>query len=396
MRDKLLKIFCLPNLYLLLWLIYKSQSLFFGVSGTIYSQLVLVFVLLLSWVYFFRVIFKTSMPAFLRYYTLFFLFLSVYGIANILSPHQGAAVLSKPSLYLQTLWISMMPIYAFYYFSYKRLIGSKLLLFWGILFLVIAIVSYNTGLDKFSDESVYVQGDAVSNYGYSFLMLIPLICILNFQKKWITFGFLGIILFYILVTAKRGALLLGALLVLYYFYKTIKGSKQRRRVSNFLLIIIFVGLSIIMVRQQIDAGGYFSQRIDDTMAGDSSDRDVIYASIWTIFLNPDKLIHFLFGYGADGTLATFGGYAHNDWLEILINQGVFGALVYLIYFVNFFKASRLFPKRSSFRIVWGMCLLICVSRSFISMSYGDMSTALTLAMGYCLGMCEQNVNIVDC
>ena len=47
-----------------------------------------------------------------------------------------------------------------------------------------------------------------------------------------------------------------------------------------------------------------------------------------------SIFHFLFGYGFDKSVMIAGNYAHNDWAELLANLGVFGCVIYLLFFTS--------------------------------------------------------------
>lgn len=75
---------------------------------------------------------------------------------------------------------------------------------------------------------------------------------------------------------------------------------------------------------------YFNHRIEQTLEGDSSNRDVIYGGLIIHFLDETNALKLFLGNGAQATLKIHGGFAHNDWLELLINNGIIGALIYIL------------------------------------------------------------------
>ena len=84
-------------------------------------------------------------------------------------------------------------------------------------------------------------------------------------------------------------------------------------------LIIAVALFVIKLMSE---SSYFAQRIDQTIAGDSSGRDDLYKSLWDILISEQDLFYILFGRGADATWALVGNYAHQDWLETFCNNGL--------------------------------------------------------------------------
>ena len=96
----------------------------------------------------------------------------------------------------------------------------------------------------------------------------------------------------------------------------------------------------------------------------------------------------LFGGGANHTLIVTDNYAHNDWLEILINQGILGILVYLFYWFKFWQEQRFcrnIKKLNLARTSLTICILASFLMTIFSMSYGDLPIGMSMAIGICLG-----------
>ena len=72
---------------------------------------------------------------------------------------------------------------------------------------------------------------------------------------------------------------------------------------------------------------YMMHRLEQTLEGNSSGRDVIYTTAWHAWFDCNNLGHYLFGFGYLGTIChplMHGYMAHNDWLEILVDYGLVG------------------------------------------------------------------------
>ncbi len=90
----------------------------------------------------------------------------------------------------------------------------------------------------------------------------------------------------------------------------------------------------------MSSSDYMMERIEDTLAGNSSSRDGLYSFFWKYFTEDSCFIHYLLGRGANGTLDIYYNYAHNDWLEIAVNQGLLGIFVYAFYWFGFLKTWK--------------------------------------------------------
>ena len=119
--------------------------------------------------------------------------------------------------------------------------------------------------------------------------------------------------------------------------------------------------------------------------GNSSGRDTLYARLWNYYRQETTLGQFFFGNGAMSTVRLVGNYAHNDWLELLICQGLLGAGIYALYFMTLFMQFLSFRRKDSVCYnILGMLLLIMFVSSVFSMSYNSLSLSVTICLGYCL------------
>ena len=119
-----------------------------------------------------------------------------------------------------------------------------------------------------------------------------------------------------------------------------------------------------------------------------SGRDVVFSQLSSYFFNETSAWQFYLGSGANHTVAVAGNYAHNDWLELAVNQGCLGVLVYLIYWICMYKTWRHSKSLPTIYSSLGALLIIYFLSTFFSMSYGSMSIYATLCMGYCLAQSE--------
>jgi hypothetical protein len=120
------------------------------------------------------------------------------------------------------------------------------------------------------------------------------------------------------------------------------------------------------------------------MEGSSSNRDIIYGTLWRHFINNDNVLQVFFGEGAFHTQNVTGYVkAHNDWLELLIDCGLITVLIYLIYWISF--AINWLKSKPDILVfsMMGACFIFSFSRTFFSMSFSDMPFYTSMIMGYC-------------
>jgi O-antigen ligase len=94
---------------------------------------------------------------------------------------------------------------------------------------------------------------------------------------------------------------------------------------------------------------------------------------------------FIFGNGANATLKIGMNYAHNDWLELAINNGVIGLILYVWYYIALFIDYRKIKKvNRSYANVILMTIVILFATSLFSMSYASVDIAMAIALGFIL------------
>ena len=122
-------------------------------------------------------------------------------------------------------------------------------------------------------------------------------------------------------------------------------------------------------------------RLTATLQGDDSGRGEIYNGIWHSFHNDSNFVEVLFGQGADATIKLFSIHAHNDWLEILINQGVLGVLIYFIYYLSFFTQFKTAKSDFGKTLLLNVTIIIALT-SLFSMSYMAYDCSIHILLGY--------------
>ena len=188
---------------------------------------------------------------------------------------------------------------------------------------------------------------------------------------------------------KRGAILVGVVSLLYYLYFNYRFNKtiSRTKVILFSLLIIIAGLYI--TQYMMTTSEYFNYRIESTRSGSTSGRNELYAHFWNHFKHEQNLFRFLLGNGANATLGIGENYAHNDWLEIAINQGVFGLFVYVFYWGCFLKTIRCIRFNKTAKLVLSLTFISFFIKTIFSMSYTGYSMMPCTVFGYYLAHCME-------
>lgn len=212
-----------------------------------------------------------------------------------------------------------------------------------------------------------------NNASVIFLFLLPSLFLV--KNNVLRYVVLAVCVFFIITSVKRGNILAAIIpitLLIWYSLRNSRGS-----IWKTLFVMAAIVALYYLGREWIVGNAYFFDRLDATLEGSTSNRDLIYASAWNTWTHSDNIITILFGYGFDGTIHhLINGYrAHNDWLEILVDYGLVGVVFYLSIFIAFYKTIR---KQSDLqlKIVLIAAVSIWFMKTLYSMGFSDEYLAL--------------------
>ena len=271
---------------------------------------------------------------------------------------------------------------AFYYFSIRGKIDLRILLFCLPLFLIVATFEYFyfeyvTLLETIKDEE-----EITNNVVYEFVALLPAVVLLR-RYPLFQYLFIGYISIFLLSGVKRGAILIAVVALVWFFYQLIKNASKRELIYMLLFVLIFIISGYYVLQTMLEDNGYLMQRAEDTLEGDSSGRDSLYGIFWNFYIHQDSLLGFLFGNGGDYTWVVGGNLAHNDWLEIAVNNGLIGVIIFIYYWYTVYKTwSKTINTQAYIGI--GLFFIIFFMKTLFSMSYSSLSLFSTLYIGYYL------------
>ena len=371
-----------PNLYTLGWCVYFYQGIFFP-DGFIAIKLLLIVLLVVSLYYVFIANTQYKIPAYLiGLNALLFLF-TIYGLYLTMIPFDHNPV--PGSEYLKQIYVSLLPIYAFYVFSKEKRMTTKSIQTWALIFISLTIIYYFVSRQIILQRALLAQitkEEFTNNIGYSFVALIPLSL---FFKKYIVWQYviLGVCFAFMVMAMKRGAILIGGISIILIIWKSIKMSNFKTKIGIIILSIVLLIVCGVFVKYRMETSDYFIQRIEQSSEGDSSGRNRIYKFYLNFFLEKNSPNQLLLGSGANSTLQLIG-YAHNDWLEIAINHGLLGVLTFIFYWSMFAKTAWNGRIKQTEKLILQILFIDFFLRTFFSMSYREMQVDTQLILGYCL------------
>ena len=346
------KRFNICDFYLIIILLIALKDVLYSGGGLISMGLQFLF-LGLSILYWFHANLKYKLPVYFKALNVLLLLFTVYGVLLLLSGEiLYIQMLGKKAIkieYLLGIYKSFLPIYAFYSFGREGMLTENKMYVWFFIFLAMAIFGYyrqQMQALQLLEESGSDREEITNNLGYAFVGLLP--AIILFRKKIVLqYVFLFVCCFFVVSSMKRGAILCAAICLIWFLSTSYKVVSRNRRWVLVLMGLVFFVAGFWFINNLLESSDYFVQRIEQTQEGNSSYRDDLYSLYYNHFIHENNIIRFLFGNGAWATLKIGDNFAHNDWLEIAIGQGLLGLTVYLVYWLCFFKTNNEISEREN-------------------------------------------------
>ena len=274
------------------------------------------------------------------------------------------------------------------YFSFRRLMLSgtfkfKQQLLFLLLMILSSVVAFFLINKKFDADLLTIT----NNTGYYFAMLMPLMCIV-INKKYGIFLF-AILLYFCIGSAKRGAIGCFLICAFYFFFYSMKYNPIKKRNNQIIKIAVFLLIILWFAHYLYIDNFYLQARVERSIyENDLSGRDIIYAKLVDTYMNGD-LFALIFGHGMNKTIEIAGIFAHQDWLELLINHGLVGLLLYLWLFLSmatFFNRNKKYLSYVE-KYLFVSTLSCWLIKSFVSMGYTHFFSFIFLAE-YALFECK--------
>jgi len=283
--------------------------------------------------------------------------------------------------------IKSLIFYPFYYLSRKNYIRIRHFQRFFIIMIPIVILQYYFKESQILLVRLSGNTDVVNNVGYSFVALLPFVFLFT-KKRVLGMATMMILMFFIIQSGKRGALISGLIGLLLFVYYQLKTMEKENRFRSYLFVLIGILVLSYFAYDIYQNNEFVISRMEKIgEAGGSSGRDLIYTSLFNTWAHSESIINIVFGYGFAASLKFAGGsFAHNDWLELLSNFGLFGVITYMLLFLGAIKFYLNKKWRRDKRILLLAILLMWFFITLVSMWYtSTIMTIHSMLLGFLIG-----------
>ncbi len=311
--------------------IYFCQGSLYA-NGSIISQGAMVLWMLINLSYFIKYTSKFKLLFFEKIILWFWLINTCYWLFSekvLMSAwYEPLSTLNN----FKSIFCTFLTYFPFRYFTRKNILTENHLSFFAVIMLIAFVLSFFSYevrmLDKYNRETI------TNNMGYRFVTLLPFLAI--FRKPIYSYILTFIASYFVIMSSKRGAILCCALFFILLIFNTLKNIPRKRRFVYSILVLGVFSISLYFLFDIFMSNEYLMMRLTNMGVGDD---DSGYARVDQVsaiinYTTNGSIFHFLFGYGFDKSVMIAGNYAHNDWAELLANLGVFGCVIYLLFFTS--------------------------------------------------------------
>lgn len=362
--------------------IYFTQGWLFESGGIISQGMILVW-LLINVYYVYRYF---SYDVHNKYGNALLLFIALMAFYWLLSDKTVHFLHFNYNTYgdLKNASVVCLSYFPFYTLSKNNIITPKYIKLFFVFSLVCAVAAFSL------KNSLMIEsfGSATTNNtAYYFVVLIPFLGVFGGKKQF--FLWFGVCLVFLLLCAKRGALICAVLsfAIYYYLYLFKKG---RVGIWQKIEMVLALCLVIYLVVWMYEGSELLQNRLIDTKDKNYSNRDVIYEQIWACYKN-GSIFRMAFGYGLSQTAALIESFAHNDWLELILDMGLLGVIFYARIFISSksLYSQSISKSQNMIKFMYLSAVICWLTRTFFSMGYLAPETCFfTMAMGVAHGNSE--------
>lgn len=330
-------------------ILYYSQGVLIPFGGI--GQVFLLLIYAISIFYLIKLLLRKK--RFSEFMIVWVLFMSMNVVAFLLYNDYSEFAILKGVL------LNFLPFFAFYYFSEKKILTSKVLVIVFSILLSIFIIKFNQSIMELRFERN--KDEVVENTIYLFIGLLPFAFM--FKKKIFSLISLLVIWYFMVQSAKRGAIVCGAIALVLFAIQTIYTSKDKIDIKQYIIVILLFSAITYFGYRFYQDNPFLIERMGKILDGDSAGRDRLIKNIFNTWYDSDNVFNYLFGFGYNSSQLISGMDSHNDWIDILASFGLVGLVIYFsIYRLLFLQILRKgWPLDKKIILLLVLCIALVTS-----------------------------------
>lgn len=370
---------------------YFAQGSLYALESVI-AKISLLLIIIISFFYLIKSLKLKSRKGVFYYALIAFLLLNFVGylLQGVFGDGFSGIYFSQ----LKKIIVSLLVFFPFYYFSYKGYLSKEQLLRFFIIMMPIVIFSFYLTKSNILSERLSDDENVVNNSAYLFVSFIPYVFLWS-KRKLFSIISLSLLLFFIIQSGKRGAVIIGIMSTIFFAYYQLTTLEPKKRLQGFIVSIIGVLLLISFSYEFYLSNEYLINRLSKIDEGGSG-RDVIYSNLFNNWAESNNVFNYLLGFGFVSTVKYSGtnNLAHNDWLEVLTNFGLLGMFIYLtLFFASIFFIFNPNVERED-KFIMVSIIIIWFLKTLFSMFYTSISTVFIIVLlGFLFGKYKRNQDL---
>ncbi len=182
------------------------------------------------------------------------------------------------------------------------------------------------------------------DYVFSVVIFLPLVYFI--RSPYLKFGIFALILYVVILSAKRTALIVFCSSLIIYIYAGVRKFGAFKINIKALFSVLIISLSLIFVVQFFFLGSAKEslestiERMSNMDDDSNKERENIYTKVINEIEN-SSISSIVFGHGYNGVSRDlFGHPAHNDYLEITYDYGLLSVFLYILIFISLLFSYR--------------------------------------------------------
>ena len=362
------------------FLLYLTY-LFNAIGGSSYGPIIYLVILLIGIVSLLYII------SFRRYFRLpaistFLIFFILLSLTFMLSKHEinGWKYEAIGTVYPYKEFMKYATFICSFFIGFNlglsKYINHKYWVIIGVTFWLVSILCYYIYSNILS---IKFSSDYQNNTAYLLVSTLPFIPLYfkYIKNKIFPITILLITSGLIISSSKRGAIvcLLISLIISAIIY--IRSNKLNYK-KCLILIISICGL-IAFIYYYISTNEYLLTRLSRMEEGEVGARSIAYPTLFNHWYH-SSFKEFFLGDGLCNSVAVWGNFAHNDWLELLLSNGLVGVIIYAGLFISIFISIKGITTDQYVKLSLILCIAIWLIKSIFSMGYSDTNNCMLVLL----------------